>query len=147
MPQNDDWERIFTAPEHQCLVEMLREKDPGGQDHSKPARIQKLAVPLLNRVVEGGNGDAFMMDAPTGFGKTAAFTLPILAAILRGGNGKYADKRAQQLNVDGPQALVLVQNRDLAFQHMNKIGPERDSAGNITFNGYVTGVLDTYGDG
>ncbi len=69
-----------------------------GLGYEEPTPIQRAAIPPLL------DGRDLVGQAATGTGKTAAFALPVLQRILRGGG------RA------GPLALVLVPTRELAVQ-------------------------------
>ncbi len=64
--------------------------------YETPTPIQAQTIPLLL------SGSDLLGQAQTGTGKTAAFALPILARI--------------DLQLAGPQALVLVPTRELAIQ-------------------------------
>jgi ATP-dependent RNA helicase DeaD len=66
--------------------------------YEEPTPIQSGAIPSL---LEGRD---LLGQAATGTGKTAAFALPVLQGLVRGGHG------------DGPGALVLVPTRELAEQ-------------------------------
>jgi|AntAceMinimDraft_5_1070358.scaffolds.fasta_scaffold72769_1 superfamily II DNA/RNA helicase len=93
--------------------------------HPFPFRLHEIAVP---RILRAEGSTAFIVNAPTGHGKTAAFTLPILQAAVR-------RPSAAASGGAGPCALVLTKNRELARQHQRKILE------------YAQGTLDTYTDG
>jgi len=73
----------------------------GEQGYTRPTPVQEKAIPV---VLEGRD---VLAGAQTGTGKTAAFTLPILARLRRDSAG--ARGRA-------PRALVLTPTRELAAQ-------------------------------
>ena len=67
--------------------------------YEEPTPIQREAIPLLLA------GRDVLAQAPTGTGKTAAFALPILAALVPG-----------RPTGGPPSALVIVPTRELAMQ-------------------------------
>jgi len=90
--------------------------------HPSPFKLHELALPLIL----GNPKSPVVVHAPTGHGKTAAFTLPILQAC---------PTRAGPSPGDAPVALVLTQNRSLARQHRE----------NMLL--YGRGTLDKYSNG
>ncbi len=74
-----------------------------GLGYEEPTPIQSAAVPVLLA------GRDLLGQAATGTGKTAAFALPILQRLARGGR-------------PAPRALVLVPTRELAVQVAEAIG-------------------------
>jgi hypothetical protein len=76
--------------------------------HPSPFKLHEVALPLIL----GNPSSPVLVHAPTGHGKTAAFTLPILQACMT---------RPGPSPQDGPVALVLTQNRSLARQHRESI--------------------------
>jgi superfamily II DNA/RNA helicase len=93
--------------------------------HTFPFRLHEVALP---RILRAEGSTAFIVNAPTGHGKTAAFTLPIMQAATQ-------RPSAASSQDSGPCALVLTKNRELARQHQRKILE------------YAQGTLDTYADG
>ncbi len=75
-----------------------------------PSPIQKLTIPALLDTSKTGD---LIAQAQTGTGKTAAFGLPMIERLERGG--------------DGVQALVLVPTRELALQVNEEL---------LSFNGH-----------
>lgn len=73
------------------------------QGYKEPSPIQRQSIPLA---LEGKD---LMAAAQTGTGKTAAFTLPILQLLSKGGQ----DSRARSNRV---RALILTPTRELAAQ-------------------------------
>lgn len=76
-------------------VEMLAAVEAKGFE--RPTPVQKLTIPIL---LNGQND--IIAQSQTGTGKTAAYGLPILQSLTRGG--------------DGVQAIILVPTRELALQ-------------------------------
>jgi len=72
--------------------------------YTNPTPVQKYSLPIVLA------GRDLMSCAQTGSGKTAAFLLPILAQILKGGNVSRPGQKAY------PSALVLAPTRELAVQ-------------------------------
>ncbi|HIP76075.1 MAG TPA: DEAD/DEAH box helicase, partial [Psychromonas hadalis] len=70
------------------------------QGYTKPSPIQAQAIPVVL------DGKDIMAAAQTGTGKTAGFTLPLLANLLKGERAK-----ANQVRV-----LILTPTRELAAQ-------------------------------
>ena len=85
-------------------------------EHVRPTKTQGLAIPLMLASPKA----AFVINAPTGHGKTAAFTLPILQLF-----------DPTQPAGQGPYALVVTEKKSLARMHRGKILE------------YARGVLDT----
>ncbi|KAI8933714.1 hypothetical protein NX059_009430 [Plenodomus lindquistii] len=93
------------------------------QGYKLPTEVQLGALPLLltKKGAEGGDdnsgaqfaGDIDLLTvAPTGSGKTIAFLIPIINALLA--EGKPADGE------EGPRAVVLAPTRELASQIVNE---------------------------
>jgi ATP-dependent RNA helicase DDX52/ROK1 len=100
------------------------------QGYKLPTEVQLGALPLLlgnkghkdsngaaqhGEVVSGAeyNGDIDLLTvAPTGSGKTIAFLIPIINALL-------AESRTVETN-EGPRAIVLAPTRELASQIVNE---------------------------
>ena len=78
----------LAPPLLECLTEL---------GYEEPTPVQREAIPPL---LEGRD---LLAEAPTGTGKTAAFSLPMLQGLRRGGS-------------KGPEGLVLVPTRELAMQ-------------------------------
>lgn len=69
-----DWRQMNLKPEIvTCLTERL-------EGHGAPNKFQQVAVPLLLHCQH--SREAVILQAPTGHGKTAAFTIPILQVRL-----------------------------------------------------------------
>lgn len=106
------------------LAENLNE-----QAYTLPTEVQLGALPLLLRSRKAGEnrqnedsgvsgaeygGDIDLLSvAPTGSGKTIAFLLPIIDALL-------SEKAAEGGNEDGPRAIVIAPTRELASQIVNE---------------------------
>jgi superfamily II DNA/RNA helicase len=73
---------------------------------TQPTPVQAEAVPAA---IKGGD---WMVSSQTGSGKTAAFLLPVINAIMSEGNNSPIDLH----RVIGPAALVLCPTRELAQQ-------------------------------
>lgn len=73
---------------------------------TQPTPVQAEAVPAA---IKGGD---WMVSSQTGSGKTAAFLLPVINAIMAGSNNSPIDLH----RVIGPAALVLCPTRELAQQ-------------------------------
>lgn len=73
---------------------------------TQPTPVQAEAVPAAL------NGGDWMVSSQTGSGKTAAFLLPVLNAMMAGGNNSPIDLH----RVIGPAGLVLCPTRELAQQ-------------------------------
>lgn len=73
---------------------------------TQPTPVQAEAVPAA---IQGGD---WMVSSQTGSGKTAAFLLPVINAIMAGSNNSPIDLH----RVIGPAALVLCPTRELAQQ-------------------------------
>ena len=73
---------------------------------TQPTPVQAEAVPAA---IKGGD---WMVSSQTGSGKTAAFLLPVIHAIMAQGNNSPIDLH----RVIGPAALVLCPTRELAQQ-------------------------------
>ncbi len=73
---------------------------------TQPTPVQAEAVPAA---IKGGD---WMVSSQTGSGKTAAFLLPVINAIMAEGNNSPIDLH----RVVGPAALVLCPTRELAQQ-------------------------------
>ena len=73
---------------------------------TQPTPVQAEAVPAA---IKGGD---WMVSSQTGSGKTAAFLLPVINAIMAEGNNSPIDLH----RVIGPAALVLCPTRELAQQ-------------------------------
>ena len=73
---------------------------------TQPTPVQAEAVPAAI------NGGDWMVSSQTGSGKTAAFLLPVINAIMAGSNNSPIDLH----RVIGPAALVLCPTRELAQQ-------------------------------
>lgn len=96
------------------------------QGYKLPTEVQLGALPLLlakpgNKVQNGEEGCSgaeyggdidLLTVAPTGSGKTIAFLIPIINALLA--NNKEADSKG------GPRAIVLAPTRELASQIVNE---------------------------
>lgn len=73
--------------------------------YERPTPVQKYGIPIIN-------ADRDMMAcAQTGSGKTAAFVLPVLASLIRGGleSSSFSDEQY-------PQAIVIGPTRELVYQ-------------------------------
>ncbi|KAJ4292751.1 RNA-dependent ATPase rok1 [Kalmusia sp. IMI 367209] len=101
------------------------------QAYTVPTEVQLGALPLLLsatvKIAEGQNGDSnsvadssgaeyggdidLLSVAPTGSGKTIAFLIPIIDALL-------SEKAAE--GEDGPRAIVIAPTRELASQIVNE---------------------------
>ncbi|KAF2450484.1 P-loop containing nucleoside triphosphate hydrolase protein [Karstenula rhodostoma CBS 690.94] len=106
------------------LAENLNE-----QAYTLPTEVQLGALPLLLRSRKAGedqqNGDSIasgaeyrgdidlLSVAPTGSGKTIAFLIPIIDALL-------SEKAAEGEGEDGPRAIVIAPTRELASQIVNE---------------------------
>ncbi|WP_419811001.1 DEAD/DEAH box helicase [Bacterioplanoides sp.] len=77
-------------------------------NYSQPTPIQRQAIPVVL------SGNDVMAGAQTGTGKTAAFALPILDALLQ--QTPSSDSASQELPQAHVQALILVPTRELAQQ-------------------------------
>ena len=73
---------------------------------TQPTPVQAEAIPAA---LQGGD---WMVSSQTGSGKTAAFLLPVLNAMMAGGNNSPIDLH----RVIGPAGLVLCPTRELAQQ-------------------------------
>ncbi|MBU3657280.1 MAG: DEAD/DEAH box helicase [Rhodocyclaceae bacterium] len=73
---------------------------------TQPTPVQAEAVPAA---LQGGD---WMVSSQTGSGKTAAFLLPVLNAMMAGGNNSPIDLH----RVIGPAGLILCPTRELAQQ-------------------------------
>ena len=73
---------------------------------TQPTPVQSEAIPAA---LQGGD---WMVSSQTGSGKTAAFLLPVLNAMMAGGNNSPIDLH----RVIGPAGLVLCPTRELAQQ-------------------------------
>ncbi len=73
---------------------------------TQPTPVQAEAIPAA---LQGGD---WMVSSQTGSGKTAAFLLPVLNALMAGGNNSPIDLH----RVIGPAGLVLCPTRELAQQ-------------------------------
>jgi len=73
--------------------------------YERPTPVQKYGIPIIN------NGRDMMACAQTGSGKTAAFVLPVLASLIRGGleSSSFSDEQY-------PQAIVIGPTRELVYQ-------------------------------
>lgn len=99
------------------------------QAYTLPTEVQLGALPLLLRSRKAGEpgqdggssgsgaeygGDVDLLSvAPTGSGKTIAFLIPIIDALL-------SEKAAEGENEDGPRAVVIAPTRELASQIVNE---------------------------
>ena len=73
---------------------------------TQPTPVQAEAIPAA---LQGGD---WMVSSQTGSGKTAAFLLPVLNAMMAGGNNSPIDLH----RVIGPAGLILCPTRELAQQ-------------------------------
>jgi len=102
----------FSDFDELALPQQLR-KNIRSMNYAKATPIQRHAVPL------GLAGHDLMCCAQTGSGKTAAFLLPVCAALAaRGASGpdKMADEAASTYQPVEAQCVVLAPTRELASQ-------------------------------
>ncbi|XP_065887301.1 putative ATP-dependent RNA helicase Pl10 [Dysidea avara] len=78
-------------------------------NYIKPTPVQKYAVPIILATRD------LMACAQTGSGKTAAFLVPIVNAMLNGGCPRV-EPRLQRRNKQFPLALILAPTRELSSQ-------------------------------
>lgn len=89
----------------------------------RPSAVQNVVIPLilakqrmsiwpLNLFILPACSDDIMAHAPTGFGKTAAYLIPIIQQIV------YIkhQRGIQGVNTSEPFAIVILHTRDLAQQ-------------------------------
>lgn len=99
------------------------------QGYTLPTEVQLGALPLLLRAkqsVQGPDaessgaeygGDVDLLSvAPTGSGKTVAFLIPVIDALLRAS----ADDKRTSTDSNGPRAVVVAPTRELAAQIVNE---------------------------
>jgi ATP-dependent RNA helicase DDX3X len=97
------------------LHEWIRENiKKSGYD--RPTPVQKYSIPTLN-----GRRD-LMSCAQTGSGKTAAFLVPVINQILKGGPGlvRKAELQPNGRSCQFPLALVISPTRELSLQIYNE---------------------------
>ena len=84
--------------------------------YDRPTPVQKYSIPTLN-----GRRD-LMSCAQTGSGKTAAFLVPVINQILKGGPGavRKAELQSNGRSCQFPLALVISPTRELSLQIYNE---------------------------
>ncbi|KAJ1454974.1 P-loop containing nucleoside triphosphate hydrolase protein [Pelagophyceae sp. CCMP2097] len=78
--------------------------------YSKPSPIQKHAVPL------GLSGNDCLASAQTGSGKTVAFLLPLIAAVVEANKNRAPTTESGRKVGATPSALIMAPTRELALQ-------------------------------
>ncbi|CAL1541400.1 unnamed protein product, partial [Lymnaea stagnalis] len=99
--------------------------------YERPTPIQKYAIPIITA------GRDLMACAQTGSGKTAAFILPVLTAMIN--SGLTTD---QHQEVQLPQAICVAPTRELALQIYNdcrKFAYETDIRAVVLYGGTSLG--------
>ncbi|MCW8833834.1 MAG: DEAD/DEAH box helicase, partial [Colwellia sp.] len=92
-------------------AELLKAVKACGYKNLTP--IQQQAIPMIR------SGSDLLASAQTGTGKTAAFSLPILDALVKG--SASSTKSASQNSSHNIRALVLTPTRELAAQVANNM--------------------------
>lgn len=84
--------------------------------YDRPTPVQKYSIPTLNSRRD------LMSCAQTGSGKTAAFLVPVINQILKGGPGavRKAEVRPNGRTCQFPLALIISPTRELSLQIYNE---------------------------
>lgn len=96
------------------------------QGYTVPTEVQLAALPLLlgypHGTPQSSSGDItgpnvdLLTVAPTGSGKTIAFLIPIIQALL----SEARTKTETSASAPGPRAIIIAPTRELAFQIVNE---------------------------
>uniref|UniRef100_A0AC34QUS6 RNA helicase n=1 Tax=Panagrolaimus sp. JU765 TaxID=591449 RepID=A0AC34QUS6_9BILA len=96
---------------HDWIQENIRKSG-----YDRPTPVQKFSIPTLNSKRD------LMSCAQTGSGKTAAFLVPVINQILKGGPGsvRKAEVRPSGRTCQFPLALIISPTRELSLQIYNE---------------------------